>query len=374
MNKSFSDYLYKKASMKKIPLFGCFELSPVCNFSCKMCYVRKTITQIEKENKAIKEWTQWIDLAKQCKEEGTLYLLLTGGEPFLYPHFKQLYIELHKMGFVLSINTNGTLIDNDTFEWLKLYAPSRINITLYGSSRETYEKICGNPDGYDKAINSILSLKEIGIPVVINASMIPENSKDMKDIIEFGKKYNINTRISTYMFPPIRRLKETNDSRFTPEESGIMNVRKLEFQLDKKEFKNYLVTKLNSLNENTFNEEDTWGSHKDEYMHCRAGRSAFWISWEGIMYACGLTSFPVTVNPFVESFKDCWLTLTNQVRTIPVLKECKNCVKREICNPCVAMIHSETNNIDVKAEYLCKMTDAIIEEMKRKLKEIDYEE
>ena len=41
-----SDYLYSKASQRRVPLMGTFELSPVCNFSCRMCYVRKTMAQI----------------------------------------------------------------------------------------------------------------------------------------------------------------------------------------------------------------------------------------------------------------------------------------------------------------------------------------
>ena len=37
-----TEKLYQKADMEKIPLNGTFELSPVCNFSCRMGYVRKT--------------------------------------------------------------------------------------------------------------------------------------------------------------------------------------------------------------------------------------------------------------------------------------------------------------------------------------------
>lgn len=371
MNNTFSDYLYKKASLQKVPLFGCFELSPVCNFSCKMCYVRKTYAQIQKEGKRLLNWKEWLELAKQCKDEGTLYLLLSGGEPFIYPHFKELYSSLHSMGFVLSINSNGTMIDEETIKWLKTMAPSRVNITLYGSSRETYLKICGNPEGYDKAIKAILMLKEVGIPVVINASMIPENSQDMKDIIEFGKKHNINTRVSTYMFPPIRRDRETGDSRFPPEVAGKMYVQKFVYQLRKEQLLKYVKDKLDTLNNKDEVVDNDWGAHKEEFMRCRAGRSSFWISWDGTMTACGLLSYPLQVNPFENSFKDCWLQLTNTVRTTTVLKECKNCSKKEICNPCVAMLHSEVGSVDKKSPYLCTMTDQIILEMKKLLSELE---
>ena len=54
-----SDYLYRKASQKRVPLFGTFELSPVCNFACKMCYVRKTPAQIRQEGKELIPAEKW---------------------------------------------------------------------------------------------------------------------------------------------------------------------------------------------------------------------------------------------------------------------------------------------------------------------------
>ena len=42
-----TEYLYRKACLKNIPLSGTFELTPRCNLNCKMCYVRMTKQEIE---------------------------------------------------------------------------------------------------------------------------------------------------------------------------------------------------------------------------------------------------------------------------------------------------------------------------------------
>ena len=224
--KTVSDYLYSKASSMKIPLGGTFELSPVCNFACKMCYVRKTPQDIAREGKSLKTWQQWLELGRQCRDAGMLYLLLTGGEPFLYPNFRELYTALHEMGLIISINTNGTMIDEQTVAWLKEKAPQRVNITLYGASEDTYERICGQRSGYRRACRAIDLLRQAGIPVVINASMIPENQADLEEIIQFGKSRSLNTRVATYMFPPARREGEESDSRFTPQQCAQVFLRK----------------------------------------------------------------------------------------------------------------------------------------------------
>lgn len=360
-----SDYLYQKASRKKVPLMGTFELSPVCNFACKMCYVRKTMAQISREGKSLIPAERWLDLAKACKDAGMLFLLLTGGEPFLYPGFRELYTQLHEMGIVLYINTNGTMIDEETVRWLSRHAPARVNITLYGSSRDTYQRICGHADGYDRALNAIRMLKEAGIPVVINASMIPENADDLESIIETGKSLGINTRVATYMFPPMRRDRETEDSRFTPEQSAHMYMRKLHCIMDPQGYCQML--QRNTIPDESQSDSD-WGSHQ-EFMRCRAGRSTFWVNWEGTMTACGMLDFPMTVYPFERPFRECWSSLTECVRTTPVLRGCAGCDKRHICNPCVAMIYGETGTVDQRAPYMCQLADYIIKQSKQELEE-----
>ena len=35
-----SRYLFGKASINKTPLSGTFEISPLCNMDCKMCYIK----------------------------------------------------------------------------------------------------------------------------------------------------------------------------------------------------------------------------------------------------------------------------------------------------------------------------------------------
>ena len=90
-NKMLTEYLYNKASGMRIPLSGTFELSPVCNFNCRMCYVRKTKEEVEKNARKILTLDDWLKIASEAREAGMLYLLLTGGEPFIWPDFWILY-------------------------------------------------------------------------------------------------------------------------------------------------------------------------------------------------------------------------------------------------------------------------------------------
>ena len=83
-----TEYLHAKASRLNIPLSGTFELTPVCNMACRMCYVRMTKAQQEALH-PLRTAEEWLELGKTAKDRGVLYLLLTGGEPFLRPDFRE---------------------------------------------------------------------------------------------------------------------------------------------------------------------------------------------------------------------------------------------------------------------------------------------
>lgn len=187
--------LVKKAEELRIPLSVGFELTPFCNFSCDMCYIRRAK---EKEIK-IRPISFWLDLARQMKEKGTLFILLSGGEPLLYPSFKELYIELFKMGFVVSVNTNATLVDSDIVKLFSQYRPRRINITLYGTSNETYESLCHIKNGYDKCMRGLSLLMKNNINLRLNLTVVKKNQKDFTKLLEFANSHNLHTMAASYI-------------------------------------------------------------------------------------------------------------------------------------------------------------------------------
>lgn len=70
-----TEYLHAKAARQGIPLSGTFELTPLCNMNCRMCYVRMSREQQE-AIRPLRTAAQWLELGRQAKEQGLLYLLL----------------------------------------------------------------------------------------------------------------------------------------------------------------------------------------------------------------------------------------------------------------------------------------------------------
>lgn len=357
-------YLFRKASRLKTPLSGAFEISPLCNMDCKMCYIKMTKGEMNKVGRQ-RTIDEWIDIAKQAKEMGTLFILITGGEPFLQKDFKELYIKLYNMGFILSINTNATLISEKDIEWLSKYKPMRVNVTLYGSSNETYKRLCNNEKGFDQATRGIKLLQEASIPVKINASMTPYNEQDLEGIFDFGKKNNLHVQATSYMYPPVRKDENSvgKNKRFTAKEAAINSVRVKRLRMDDDDFVTYAENfkKGISTDDEMIDEcMDTEG----ESMKCRAGISTFWISWDGKMMPCGMMNEPA-YYPFEIGFKKAWENIVEDTKKIRLPLECSSCKKRESCRVCAAMCLAEEGDFNKKPSYVCEMTEELISEVKR---------
>jgi MoaA/NifB/PqqE/SkfB family radical SAM enzyme len=195
-----SKKIVESAKEKKVPLIGTFELNARCNLACKMCYVNRPAHDPEALSKELTA-SQWIALAKEARDAGMLYLLLTGGEVFLRPDLKEICEEISKLGIVLSIYTNATLITQIDAKWLSKIPLLDVSVTLYGASNLTYQTVCGNADAYDSAFRGIDFLRSEGITLSIRLTVVKSNQEDYQSVANFASENKIHFGVVNYISP-----------------------------------------------------------------------------------------------------------------------------------------------------------------------------
>lgn len=346
--------LVAKATNKNIPIGGTFELLPLCNMNCDMCYIRLSKEQMQQVGQ-IKTADQWLELAKEMKQAGTIFILLTGGEPLLYPEFKKLYTGLKKLGMIITINTNGTLITEDIAAFLSKDKPRRINITLYGASDETYSKLCHNPKGFTQTIKGIKLLQKYNLDIKLNGTLVPQNQNDMPKLLELAKELDLYLKIDTYIFPSSRKRIRPflPDSRLSAKQAALQSLKIKKKTYTKEKFQQYQKHMLNHPKPNIH----------DCSLNCRAGKSSFWISWDGYLSPCVFIDQPA-INVFNEGFLPSWNQLITQTKQLHLPPDCIKCDNYEICQVCGASVYLENNNYDDKPQYMCTYTKTILEELK----------
>jgi len=351
-----SRYFHAKACRMGIPLSGTFELTPRCNFSCRMCYVHLDKDEASKRGRELTA-DEWLSIARTAVKKGMLFLLLTGGEPLVREDFPYLYTELQKMGLMISINTNGSLVDRH-IELFKKYPPTRMNISLYGDSDDTYEKLCRKRQ-FTKVTDNIKLLRENGIAVKLNVSFGPYNAEAMEGIRRIAEELEIPIKPTTYLYPPVRVDETetgTNKARFEAREAAFY-----EFKCDKERFERDMFVKRTAAickGIRTECDEDCDGI-PSEGIACRAGKSSFWMTWDGRMLPCGMMLEPVSY-PLQIGFDSAWEEIRKEAAEVRMPAECKNCSVKHACHVCAAAAYAETGRFDGKPQYVCDMVHELV--------------
>lgn len=344
-----------KCANAGIPVNGTFELTPRCNLACKMCYVRMTPEQMAPIGRE-KTADEWIAIAEQAKNAGLIFLLLTGGEPTLRKDFPEIYERLARMGLSISINTNGTMFNEELRETFHRFPPAQINITLYGTSPEEYGELCGNPEAYHRVIENLNWLKKEGILVHLNATMIPGNIDRWEVFEKFAKDRNLELRMTTYCFPPVRRSECKEFTRLTPEQAGELAVKDMLYREG--------VDAVRKRKENLQQQLSSCKLDLGDPIQCMAAKSQFWINWDGSMVPCGMLKFPKTY-PFENGFTESWEELKEKTNAIRLCPECASCSEKNTCMNCAAVTFTETGKFDGKPEYMCRMNQAYREALEK---------
>lgn len=340
--------LMYKAEQQNIPLTGSMELLPLCNLNCDMCFVRLSRGEMEARGR-MRTGAEWLALGRQMAAAGTLFLLLTGGEPLLHPDFREIYLGLKQMGMILTINTNATLIDEDWADFFAAHKPRRINITLYGAGDEAYEKLCHHPGAFSKVVRAVRLLRQRGVDVKLASSITPTNARDIPRMLRIAEELDVPMRMDTYMMPGSRERSCAfdNSNRLEPEAAARARITALRGEMGEAMFAQYRAQALERV--------DNFQSRQPEPMpvSCHAGKCSFTVNWQGQLRPCVIMTEPA-VDVFETGFEPGWKQISEAFGRVRYCGKCAACRLRHLCRTCAAAALLETGDYLGTPDYLCR--------------------
>ena len=165
---------------ERFPISCQWEITCRCNLHCVMCY-----TDCFNRPDAIREELSTAEILRimdELAEAGTLELCLTGGEPLARPDFFQLYEHAIRCGFLVTVFSNGTLITETHADRFAALRPHRIEISLHGITRETFEHITLGQGSYDRCLQAIGLLLDRQIPLVLKSTAMTLNHHEILEV------------------------------------------------------------------------------------------------------------------------------------------------------------------------------------------------
>jgi radical SAM protein with 4Fe4S-binding SPASM domain len=332
------------------------EITARCNNDCRHCYINLPAGDMEARSKELT--VQEIGaIADQAVAQGAVWVLISGGEPLLRDDFEEIYLLLKKKGLLVSVFTNATLIRDEHIELFYKYPPRDIEVTVYGVTKESYERVTGRPGSFAAFMNGLNKLLDSGIQVRFKAMAIQSNYKELPEIAAFCRAH---TKDFFRFDPQLHCRYDLNSERnlmikserLTPDE--IVALERSDEQ------------RFSSLEKNCdilINQEFT--HRNDDYLfHCGLADGSFNVSYDGKFRLCSSLWAPGMVydlrqgtlneawNKFVPKVKD------TRTHNPEYLEKCRTCSIANLCLCCPAHAHLETGELDVPIEYFCQVAQA----------------
>lgn len=351
---ALTNYLDFKARDKGIPVHGQFELTPLCNFSCKMCYVHLKPEQML--GQPILPVDTWKNLMAQAIEAGMLQASLTGGECLTYPGFDELYLFLQDHGCNVAILTNGYLLNEKRIKFFREHMPARIQVTLYGWNDDVYERVTGQR-AFTTVINNVKKAIEAGLPISLNITPSIYLGEDVFETVRLGMSFDRMLTINSSIFSPREETGRANQ-KDDPDTDLYVRIYKYIQELQGVENKEIDPEKLPAA-----------GGPIDDCtkcgLRCSSGRSAFGMDWKGKMAACGRMDM-ICAEPLKIGFQAAWKQINEIASNWPRVQECINCPYDSKCDNCAANMLQYAKPGE-KPTALCERTKYLIQKGVRRI-------
>jgi radical SAM protein with 4Fe4S-binding SPASM domain len=208
VNKPLPEFdLWNELEDKGIPVSFELELTARCNNDCRHCYIN--LPAADRAARAGElTFDEIVAVADQAVELGALWCVLTGGEPLLRPDFSEIYVALKRRGLLITVFTNACLVRPEHVELFRTYPPRDVEVTIYGASREVYERVTRTPGSFDAFLRGVSLLEQGGVNARYKATVLRSNVHELPAMAEFGRTH---TR-DVFRFDPLLHLRYDRDS------------------------------------------------------------------------------------------------------------------------------------------------------------------
>ncbi|MBI4216616.1 MAG: radical SAM protein [Chloroflexi bacterium] len=160
-----------------------WNLTRRCNLRCAHCYLEAGAggpSELSPQEAR--------GLVDQMAALGTEMLILTGGEPLLYPGLFDVAQCATERGLAVVLGTNGTLLDGAAVRRLGECGVKGVGISLDSCAPAVHDAFRGVEGAWEGAVRAMALCREEGLPCLVQATATPENYHEIPSLVDFAHR------------------------------------------------------------------------------------------------------------------------------------------------------------------------------------------
>jgi radical SAM protein with 4Fe4S-binding SPASM domain len=337
--------LRARASVEPLPLVTTLELTARCNLSCAHCYINLPAEDPEARARELST-AEVLRILDELAAEGCLWLLLTGGEPLLRPDFREIHAHAKRRGLLVTLNTNGVAITASLAEFLAEWPPLLVEISLYGATAATYERVTRSPGSFQRCLDGIELLRARGIPVGLKSVCTTDNQHELEAMAAYARARDLEFRFDSEIMCRLDGDRAPTRLRLQPEEAVARDrsdAGRWQAWIDRARSAGGPAPRVPA-------------AAAGERNGCGAGRFTAHVDAFGRLSACMTArtpSYDLRHGSVREGWRDFMPGAVAQLW--PSSWPCATCDVAAVCNRCPSWSELECGNRERPAEYLCTM-------------------
>jgi radical SAM protein with 4Fe4S-binding SPASM domain len=252
-----------------------------------------------------------------------------------------IYTDAKRKGLLITLFTNGTLVTPRIADHLAEWRPFAVEITLYGRTQATYERVTGVPGSHARCTRGIELLLERGVPLRLKTMLLTVNHHELQDMEAYADSLGVAFRFDPMVNPQLDRSLAPVQYRLSPQ----------------------------AIVQNDFavpNRQRAWQEYWDRLRDVRADPR--------YLYTCGAGVSTCHIDPYgglspcivsrgrqydlqEGSFHEGWHSFLNEVRfeRAPEGYTCNECRLLSLCGQCPGWAQLEGEEAVGRCGFLCEV-------------------
>jgi MoaA/NifB/PqqE/SkfB family radical SAM enzyme len=176
-----------------------FQYNYRCNFKCDHCSIKGFQG---KKNARSFTLADVKELSRQADELGLANIVITGGEPLVFPDFDELVAAIDPQKFYITSDSNGWLLDDKKAKHLKAIGVDKIQLSLDSLDAKEHDDFRHAPGSFDRCIRAIDACLDAGLSIILSTVVTHQRirTQEFIDYLEFAKSKGVGTFV-TYAKP-----------------------------------------------------------------------------------------------------------------------------------------------------------------------------
>ncbi len=335
---------FERAARERLPVAGGFDLTSRCNFRCTHCYLGHLTGQTRAEAAEMSA-SEILDLMDQAADAGCLQVLLTGGEPLLRDDFVEIYLAAKRLGLLVTVFTNGSLVDERHLDLFTEYPPHEVEVSVYGMSEATYARVTGAP-AFGRVMRAVEALVERGVRVGLKTMILRDNAGDIADLEDRARSLGVSFRVDPVITPRLDGDRTPLEQRVDAEVAAAIEMQVEGYRTEMARFYHEHSDAVASAE-----------TSRKLYM-CGAGRSSFHVDSRGLVHPCEMS--PIAYDSRRLGFARSWEAVKSAVDQAvwEGAGGCAGCSLVLLCGYCPALFALEGGSPAEPPSYLCRLGES----------------